>query len=462
MDNTLKIDFDNFDFDNLYNQDEGILENKNILYIHNNENVNVNKMYSFFKEFKTKEVLICEDIEIAINKIKSYDIRFVVIEDSFIKHNTENLLNQISELFDKNKIIIFYKNIKNDLLNKILLNDVTNIIFNFNDLNNEFKNIIEKINEKEKNKIKIENKEKNNNNNNIINTNQNKGEDLENLTYILNYQENLISIIEDKKIILRNNSFLSFLGKRNLDDLNSEENLFDNIFMKEKGYIYSDERSWLEKILEDYNTNLDFKVKMYDKFNSCEKVFLLKITMIPSYNEKYLIELTDISKTIEIQEYYEEKAYVDNLTKIFNRQKITLELNKLTKSKTNYSILFLDIDYFKKINDNYGHDVGDDVLKKVANVLNYSIRKGDLLGRWGGEEFLAILPNASPEKTIEIAERLRGLIEKTRFENIKQVTISIGASNLNTFDTRREEVIKRADEALYKSKQNGRNQVNYI
>ena len=247
MDNTLKIDFDNFDFDNLYNQDEGILENKNILYIHNNENVNVNKMYSFFKEFKTKEVLICEDIEIAINKIKSYDIRFVVIEDSFIKHNTENLLNQISELFDKSKIIIFYKNIKNDLLNKILLNDVTNIIFNFNDLNNEFKNIIEKINEKEKNKIKIENKEKNNNNNNIINTNQNKGEDLENLTYILNYQENLISIIEDKKIILRNNSFLSFLGKKNLDDLNSEENLFDNIFMKEKGYIYSDERSWLKK-----------------------------------------------------------------------------------------------------------------------------------------------------------------------------------------------------------------------
>ena len=201
---------------------------------------------------------------------------------------------------------------------------------------------------------------------------------------------------------------------------------------------------------------------MYNKFNSCEKVFLLKITMIPSYNEKYLIDLTDISKTIEIQEYYEEKAYVDNLTKIFNRQKITLELNKLTKNKTNYSILFLDIDYFKKINDNYGHDVGDDVLKKVANVLNYSIRKGDLLGRWGGEEFLAILPNASPEKTIEISERLRGLIEKTRFENIKQVTISIGASNLNTFDTRREEVIKRADEALYKSKQNGRNQVNYI
>lgn len=455
------VDFENYDFSKPHKKEDSILDNKNILYIHNNENNNVNKMYSFFKEFRIKEVFMREEINVAINKYNFNKVEFVIIEDTFFKYNINEKIEKLKENIPLNKIIILYKSIKFDILNTLLFSNINNIIFNTNiELKPEFKKMVGKLLEENKNNEVINENTSNNTNIEIIVDNNNN---IDNLTYILNYQENLIFIIENNEIVLCNNSLLSFFGKRNLNDIKEDKDFFNSLFLKDNGYIYSDDEStWLEKIIDIYNKNKDFKVKMYDKFNSTEKVFLLKVTMIPSLNEKLLIDLTDISKTIEIQEYYEEKAYVDNLTKVYNRQKLNLELSRLTKRKTSYSILFFDIDFFKKINDTYGHDTGDEVLKKFANIINYSIRKGDILGRWGGEEFIAILPNANGEKSLEIADRLRLIIQNTIFENIKQVTTSIGASTLNNFDTRREDVIKRADDALYMSKKNGRNQVTYI
>ncbi len=124
-----------------------------------------------------------------------------------------------------------------------------------------------------------------------------------------------------------------------------------------------------------------------------------------------------------------------------------------------FGILFIDIDHFKKFNDTYGHDIGDDVLKFVANTFIANARPFDLFGRWGGEEFLGIIKNINNHDLKVIGNRLRLLIQNSYImhENEKlSVTISIGASLVKKNDTI-DSIIKRADVLLYESKASGRN-----
>jgi diguanylate cyclase (GGDEF)-like protein len=126
----------------------------------------------------------------------------------------------------------------------------------------------------------------------------------------------------------------------------------------------------------------------------------------------------------------------------------------------NMSFIFFDIDFFKKINDTYGHGVGDDVLKVVASTIKSSLREGDTVARWGGEEILATLVGATEKDAKDKAESIRGLIEKLTFQNSPElkVTISAGVASAEP-KLSLEEIVKRADEALYKAKETGRNKV---
>ncbi len=125
----------------------------------------------------------------------------------------------------------------------------------------------------------------------------------------------------------------------------------------------------------------------------------------------------------------------------------------------------IDIDYFKKLNDNAGHQAGDAALRKVSEVLKHSIRKVDTLGRYGGEEFVVLLPQVPRAEAIEVAEKLRRSIAETHFEfgHVQpggKVTISIGVASLPTDATELEKLVDCADAALYASKRGGRNAVN--
>ena len=126
----------------------------------------------------------------------------------------------------------------------------------------------------------------------------------------------------------------------------------------------------------------------------------------------------------------------------------------------NISFLFIDIDHFKKVNDTYGHDVGDLVLKKVAQTVMQSVRVGDTVARWGGEEIVASLLGANLEDSRIKAEEIRSNVEALRFPEAPdlQVTVSIGIVS-SEIASNFEELIKRADEALYVSKETGRNKV---
>ncbi|MCR4279193.1 MAG: GGDEF domain-containing protein [Candidatus Zambryskibacteria bacterium] len=126
----------------------------------------------------------------------------------------------------------------------------------------------------------------------------------------------------------------------------------------------------------------------------------------------------------------------------------------------NLSIIFFDIDHFKKINDEYGHDVGDMVLKKVASVIQSSLRTGDTVARWGGEEIIVSLLGADERDATAKAEEIRQMVGSLIFANMPELTITISAGVASSErGVKVIELEKRADKALYKAKQSGRNQV---
>lgn len=159
----------------------------------------------------------------------------------------------------------------------------------------------------------------------------------------------------------------------------------------------------------------------------------------------------------------EKKASLDYLTKLYNRERfesfLNYEINKVTRyEKEKLSILLLDIDFFKHVNDTYGHLVGDNVLQEMAKILTLCLRKPDVIARWGGEEFIVMLPETDAEQAFFVAEKLRATIESHKFDVVSKITCSIGIAVFHNKEDK-DDLFKRADEALYKAKKSGRNQV---
>jgi diguanylate cyclase (GGDEF)-like protein len=157
-------------------------------------------------------------------------------------------------------------------------------------------------------------------------------------------------------------------------------------------------------------------------------------------------------------------AATDDLTKLYRRNYFELrlkeEIDRAKRYKHSLTLLFIDIDFFKKINDRYGHPVGDEVLKGVAEKLKEAARLSDFAARYGGEEFVLLLPYISHKKALQIGERLRKNIENNDFKGIK-ITISIGLGYFNGKDLEMNyrRMLEITDKALYKAKNNGRNRI---
>ncbi|MFB2935283.1 diguanylate cyclase [Aerosakkonemataceae cyanobacterium BLCC-F154] len=155
----------------------------------------------------------------------------------------------------------------------------------------------------------------------------------------------------------------------------------------------------------------------------------------------------------------------DKLTGLFNRHIIDEEIEKevfrANQYNLTFSVVLMDVDYFKQINDTYGHHVGDSVLMEVAFILKNNLRKTDLIGRWGGEEFIVVCPETQLTNATHLAEKLRSKIEEHQFSDVeKTITASFGVSAYRIDDTV-ESLIKRVDSALYFSKRNNRNCVTF-
>lgn len=150
-------------------------------------------------------------------------------------------------------------------------------------------------------------------------------------------------------------------------------------------------------------------------------------------------------------------SHTDPLTGAHNRRSLNSLFKQLTAKHTPFAILEIDIDFFKRVNDTFGHDVGDEVLKSLTNIIKELSRKDDMVARTGGEEFVLVLPNEDSESAFKIAERLRKTVESTSIDVIGYITISIGIATWPEHGDTTEQVNKCADKALYYAKEHGRN-----
>ena len=175
-----------------------------------------------------------------------------------------------------------------------------------------------------------------------------------------------------------------------------------------------------------------------------------------------IISFTDISETITKQEALEKKVCSDKLTTAYNREffdkNIEVILNDNDKNNLKTVIVMFDIDHFKNVNDTFGHDVGDEVLKEFVEVIKSISRFNDILIRWGGEEFLMILSIKDENILLKLLEKYRETVSINNFKFVGNITCSIGAAVYDGSELIKD-TIKKADTALYEAKNTGRNKV---
>jgi len=236
-------------------------------------------------------------------------------------------------------------------------------------------------------------------------------------------------------------------------------------------YILGEEQSLLENILSpDESSELWMRTLVLIVFiimglfsrNALKKHIQLDKLLL-DYQHKLEEVVTKRTEELLIKtKELESLANYDTLTGLYNRRKFTEllenEMQRFERYKKEFSLISLDIDHFKQINDTYGHDVGDIVLKGFSDSLNSSIRTVDSVGRWGGEEFLILIIESNRELTIKIAEKIQANLNQVEFDSVGKVTASIGVTEIKNGDSS-QDMIKRADQAMYIAKENGRNRI---
>lgn len=218
-------------------------------------------------------------------------------------------------------------------------------------------------------------------------------------------------------------------------------------------------KEFFSKMWKNLNNNEVWQGEIKN-FTKSDDICWLNTYIEPIIKGNEKIGYRSISEDITDKKRIEELSVTDKLTGLFNRLKLdeilTTQINEYKSYKHQFSIILLDIDDFKHINDNYGHDIGDYVLEEVSKRLTLNIRATDVVGRWGGEEFVVICKNTEAQNGLIVAEHLRELIETIPFDTVGQKTISLGVTDFRENDTM-SSMFKRADQALYEAKKTGKN-----
>lgn len=224
-------------------------------------------------------------------------------------------------------------------------------------------------------------------------------------------------------------------------------------------HVLNNNKPWLNHISDRANVQYDVILMNFNTFEP--ETFIIDVNPIP-YSDKFVVTLTNITILTTKSKQLEIKANYDSLTKIYNRNKfnefIQLHYDLFTRSYEDICLAIFDIDFFKQVNDEYGHLIGDEILISFSNIINDSIRKTDIFARWGGEEFTLLMPKTKINDAFFVVDNLRKSVEEYNFKVVGNKTCSIGITQFKDGDTI-EEILIRADEALYESKETGRNKV---
>ncbi len=282
------------------------------------------------------------------------------------------------------------------------------------------------------------------------------------LHMILNTQATMIALYnENCEITFANKTLLDFYQCEKLDELKEKYPSIEKTFIENENYFHLGKVKENEKWIESLK-----KLTASEKIVSmlCHKTMSIKAfkITIAEHEEMSVLTFTDISETFLKQLQLKDKTIHDKLTGAFNREYFEDNYEKLISKFVDetysFGLAILDIDYFKNINDTYGHDVGDDVLIDFVGIIKKYSRMDDYLIRWGGEEFIFIL-KIKNYTDLEISlEKLRKNIENSDFSKGIKLTCSCGGT-IHSLNEDIKDTIKRADEALYNAKNTGRNKV---
>jgi len=284
------------------------------------------------------------------------------------------------------------------------------------------------------------------------------------LQNVLDADLSLMIVSSGTEIILANKTTLDFLEVNSLDEFREQYTHISDIFeeVDDESYLqqYINGEHWIEYMQrEQHNKILKVMIRKNGKDNHL-KVHAKEIRV--HEQDIHVIIFDDITDELEIIEKLKNEATKDPLTQLFNRGKfnevLTKEIGLAMSTSLPLSIIFLDIDHFKSVNDTYGHDVGDEVLVDLSKLLLETMRTGDFVARWGGEEFIITLQASTVTQAAAVAEKIREKVDKHDFGTASKQSISLGVTQYIEGET--EEIFtKRVDEALYEAKETGRNKV---
>ncbi|PHR71779.1 MAG: hypothetical protein COA66_08575 [Arcobacter sp.] len=431
------------------------------------EKIGITRNYAYAKILKEKypflELIEVSSVEDGLEKVKDgeifgyigslYSVAYV-IQNKYI----ENL--KISGKFDEKwKLSVGSRN------DETLLNDI-------------FNKIIADISQKNKTAIK----------NKWISVNYQNAVD-----YTMITQLSVVFLIILSSIFYKNRSVKSINEKLTLANMEIKDkqemvdkyvlilntDLRGNITHLNKAYslcLGYKERELLGKnhvLIKHESTTREFTIKMWNTLREGKsfigeiknytkdkqiKEFTIYIEAI--YNNKVKIGYRSICQDITDKKRLEALSLKDKLTGLYNRNKfdelMILKIEEFNRYQVDFSIIMIDIDNFKCVNDEYGHDVGDKVLVHIAKILKDNVRISDIVARWGGEEFIIVCEHTNTTKSYIVAENIRKIIEKEHFEEVENQTISLGLSQFTKEDSINS-IFKRVDAALYKAKNEGKN-----
>ncbi|WP_127469834.1 GGDEF domain-containing protein [Thiomicrorhabdus aquaedulcis] len=277
---------------------------------------------------------------------------------------------------------------------------------------------------------------------------------------VINQEQEVVIITNGKELLEANKAFFNYFNApMNLKKFKKTYGCIGHLFMDEPGYLNPNDHSknWLETLLTHPQTSYKVKLLLQDQ----PRIFDIKANTIDSDPSLAVVVLNDVTENEKLHQQLIKNALKDDLTGIGNRRQFNAHLNERIEDAKRYhsllSLIMFDIDFFKRVNDDFGHDAGDMVLKKMTQIISQHLRETDGFYRIGGEEFAILLTHQTLEQSVQVAQKLRHAIEESDFLPVPNLTISLGVVQ---FSQQSEQAFfKQADNALYKAKEAGRNQV---
>ena len=280
------------------------------------------------------------------------------------------------------------------------------------------------------------------------------------LKQLLDYFPTPALLVDGLAVTYLNRRLTEYLGKGSDDTKNIVDVELEDFITRVGDEPYNGHpTAWIESIMND---QLDRDHVLYIENprhpDSKPNIFTVTFNQFPG-SDLRLFTFQDVSELEDERAHLEDEASTDPLTKALNRRSFLRLVSQMAATRTPFSLIMFDIDHFKSINDTYGHDVGDAVLREISTLVRDSIRENDTLARWGGEEFMVLSAKSNMKRATRVAERLRKAVADFSFTGVpRQITSSFGVA-MHTDDEASDDLVKRTDEALYEAKETGRNKV---